>query len=290
MEYSSYIEDPSLMSPLSYVDYFLSHKHDFVIIAFTVFIASSGVLFGPIFARMRVKFRFDQQINKLTGKLCRTEADTSLYLEFIQRTKQISSAISATMEKLEYSLNSMPLEVQKKLVRAVGELTEELAKGLCGNIQKETLNVREMLYKTQNHFTDYLQSHDISVKVTCPEDLTVVADPLFVRLVLLNVFGFPICSTQNHGQISVAVSQNNGYAHVEIKDKRNVLSGKGQQHLKFPREFLAKDNELRQLCIQNGWGYEFRGQKDGQFYTKVSIPLQDYQAGEDHLIALGTVH
>jgi len=72
-----------------------------------------------------------------------------------------------------------------------------------------------------------------------------VANPLFTRLVFLNTLGLPICSTQNNGAISVFVSQKEGYAHIEIHDHRTMLTAAGQQHLKFPREFLAKANELK---------------------------------------------
>lgn len=278
MEYSSHIEDSTLMTPLSYVDYLLSHTHDFIIIAFTVFIGSAAVLFGPIFARMRVKFRFDQQISKLTGKLNRTEEDSSLYLSFIQRYKQMSKIIVNTMEYVDQSVEGLSPEVQQDLMTAIKEIAEDLSKGLCSNSQKETLNVRKMLDKTQNHFADYIQSHNIQLQMTCPDNLTVVADPLFTRVIFLNVLGFPICSTQTNGTISVSVSQKNGYADVEIQDSRYVLTSDGKQHLKFPREFLAKREELKQLCFQNDWGCEFKELQGGQFYTKLSIPLEDHEA------------
>jgi hypothetical protein len=86
------------------------------------------------------------------------------------------------------------------------------------------------------------------------------------------------------------VAQNNGYTHVEIEDRRNILTGKGTQHLKFPREFLAKDDELRQLCLQSGWGYEFKELERGKFYTKVSIPLEDYQGLETNGVGFGFRH
>jgi hypothetical protein len=144
-------------------------------------------------------------------------------------------------------------------------------------LQKETLNVKKMLDQTQNHFTDYIQNHNIQLHITCPEDLTVVADPLFTRLVFLNILGLPICSTQTNGTISIFVTQEKWYAHVEVQDNRYILTIEGKQHLKFPHEFLAKDSEIRQLCLQNEWGYEFKEQKKGSFYTKVSMPLKSYE-------------
>ena len=173
---------------------------------------------------------------------------------------------------------------------ATKEIAEELSRGLCSTLQKETLNVRKMLDQTQNHFMDYIQNHNIQVQVTCPEDLTVVADPLFTRLVFLNILGLPICSTQTNGTISVHVSQKNGYAHVEVRDNRYILTIEGKQHLKFPREFLAKNDELKQLCFQNDWGYEFKEQKKGQFYTRVSIPLKDYKGIGDNVMSFTSLH
>lgn len=276
IQYSSYIEDPTLISPLSYVDYILSHTPDFKIMAFTVLIGSAGVLFGPILARMRLYFKFGNQINKLTGKLSRAQEDTSLQVLFIQRFKHMSKIISETMEHVVQSAESIPREAQQSLIQAAAGLAKELSKGLCANLQKETLNVGKTIKQTQNHFTDYMQSHHIKVQITCPEDLTVVADPLFTRLVFLNILGFPLCSTQTNGEISVLVTQNNGYAHVEVQDKRQALTTEGKQYLKFPREFLAENDTLRQLCFQNEWSYEFKEQEKGKFYTKVSIPLEDY--------------
>lgn len=180
------------------------------------------------------------------------------------------------------------LEAQKSLLQVAAGLSEELSNGFCSNIAKETLNVRQMLEQTQSHFTDYIQNHNIQIQVTCPEDVTVVADPLFTRLVFLNIFGFPICSAPTGGVISVAVTQKDGYAHIEIQDNRYILTREGKNHLKFPHGFLAKDNELRQLCIQNGWGYEFKEQKKGAFSTKVSILLKDYDMVANNVVSFAT--
>src|SRR5947208_3205519 len=106
----------------------------------------------------------------------------------------------------------MPLEAQQPLIQAAAGLVEDLSKGLCGNLDKETLNLRKMLEQTQNHFTDYMQNHNIKAQISCPDDLTVTADPLFARLVFLNILGLPICSTQKNGEVDVSVTQNNGYA------------------------------------------------------------------------------
>jgi hypothetical protein len=282
--------DVTLDHPLSYGDYLLSHTSDFIVIAFTVFVSSAAILFGPILARKRVGFRFAQHINKLTGTLTRTEEDTTLYISVIQRYKAISKGISNTMEYMEQYGDSLSPEVRQDVMVATKEIAEELSRGLCSTLQKETLNVRKMLEQTQAHFTDCIQDHNIEVKVTCPEDLTVVADPLFARLIFLNIFGLPICSTQSNGEISVVVSSKEGYAHVEVQDSRYVLTTEGKQQLNFPREFLAKNDELKQLCFQNEWGYEFKEQKKGQFYTKISIPLKNYKGIGDNRASPISLH
>jgi hypothetical protein len=170
MEYSSSLEDPTLMSPLSYVDYLLSHMHDFKIIAFTVLFGSVGVLFGPVFARMRLKFRFGQQMNTLTNKLAGAEEDTAFQMMVIRRFKQINKIIADTMEHVMQSGGTISFEAQQRLIQAAAELAEELSKGLCANLEKETLKLRKMLEQTQNHFTGYMQSQEIKIQITCPDD------------------------------------------------------------------------------------------------------------------------
>ncbi len=271
-----------LSHALPYGDYILSHMDDFKLMAFTALTGSVGVLVGPILARMRLAFTFGKQIKQLTGKLSSARADTSFHLMYIQRYKQMSKVITDTMEYVEHSADNTPFEVQQELMMIIKGIAEELSKGLCTNLQKETLNVRQMLDQTQSHFTDYIQNHNVQIKITCPEDLTVVGDSLFMRLIFLNILGLPICSTQNNGAISVFVSQKEGYAHIEIHDHRTMLTTAGQQHLKFPREFLAKTHELKQLCFQNDWGYAFKEKKKGTFYTKVSVPLKAYDTVENH--------
>jgi len=273
--------------PLPYGEYILSYMGDFKLIAFTALTGSVGVLVGPILARMRLNFMFGKQIKTLTGKLSSAEADTSFHLMYIQRYKQMSKVITDTMEYVEQS-DSITFEAQQELMMIIKGIAEELSKGLCSNLQKETLNLRQTLDQTQSHFTDYIQHHNIGLQITCPEDLTVVADPLFTRLVFLNILGLPICSTQTNGSISVFVFQKEGYAHIEIQDSRHVLTREGQQHLKFPREFLAKTHELKQLCFQNDWGYAFKEQKKGKFYTKVSVPLEDYHTVENNVVNFAT--
>lgn len=282
--------DSALAHALSYGDYLLSHTSDFIVIAFTVFVSSAAVLFGPILARKRVGFRFTQHINKLTNTLNRTEEDATLYISVIQRYKAISKGISNTMEYMEHYGDSLSPEVRQDVMVATKEIAEELSRGLCSTLQKETLNVRSILDQTQAHFIDYIQNHNIEVKIICPEDLTVVADPLFTRLVFLNILGLPLCSTQSNGKVTVLVTHNNGYAHVEVRDNRYILTSEGKQYLNFPRELLAKNDELKQLCFQNDWGYAFKEQKEGSFYTKISIPLKDYKGIGDNVESITSLH
>ncbi|MBA3814383.1 MAG: HAMP domain-containing histidine kinase [Alphaproteobacteria bacterium] len=288
MQYRSYLESLALTKPLSYVEYMMSRTSDFGVITFVVVVICSFLLFGSILGRKRLNFMFGKQIKQLNGKLSRVEADTSFQRLFIQRFKQMGKIISETMEYVEQSASNIPLEARKSIIQAVAELAEELSKGLCANLEKETLSIKEMLEQTTHHFTDYIQNHNIKLQMTCPEELTVVADPLFTRLIFLNILGLPLCSTQPNGEIAILVSQKAGYAHIEIHDTRYILTGAAKQHLKFPREFLAESDTLRQLCFQNGWSYEFKEHKRGHYLTKVSIPLKDYQAVEDNVVSLDT--
>lgn len=144
----------------------------------------------------------------------------------------------------------------------------------------------EALNQVQMYFNDLIQKRNIAFQVKCPQDFIFVGDPLFMRIILLNVIGHPLCSMPNKGKISIIVKQESGFVHLEVLDNRYHLSVSAQPYLKHKHlfEFFIEGSALRQICLKNGLAYEFTEKEKGQFYTKVCFPLDSDHVDSSNIV------
>ncbi|HUX78548.1 MAG TPA: hypothetical protein VMW10_02200 [Alphaproteobacteria bacterium] len=278
--------DFSFKAPLPYFEYLKSHEAGFLILAYAVLIGSILLFFCGILVKKRVSVAVGGQIDKLSTHRSSLEAYNSLQRHMIQRFKDVTRIIHHSVDRIAQSYNGSPLSHNEKriLINGATGLVENLSSGLCANLQREPLLVKELLDQVKLHFVEQIQKLNINLHMTCPQDLEFVGDPLFTKMILLNVIGYPLYSMPKKGEISISVTQVNGFVHVEIRDNRYSLTAEGKQHLKIPFEFFVEGHKLRQICIQNRIGCESFEATKGDFYTKVSFPLDPDQVHERNII------
>ena len=169
----------------------------------------------------------------------------------------------------------------------VEKLAQALSSGLWPNLQRKPLILGDILDEVKMHFANQIQKLNLKCNVTELQDLTIVGDPLFAKIVLLNAIGVPLCSTPKNGALLISVMSKNGFAHIEVRDNRYSLTNAGKQYLKIPLEFFfVEAKQLRQLCFQNGVGYESYETKEGEFITKVSFALEPDEITKGNVISL----
>lgn len=276
-------------SPLSYLTYLNSYVSHFWLLAFAVFIGGPLVFFSGRIAKKRVGFAHGSQISQLNAKLetlnthrSSLEVDNSFLRHIIQRSKELAGVIHKVVTHIEPSYSGS----NRVLMSEVEKLAQALSSGLWPNLQRPPLILGDILDEVKMHFANQIQKLNLKWNVTGLQDLTIVGDPLFAKIVLLNAIGVPLCSTPKSGALLISITSKNGFAHIEVRDNRYSLTNTGKQYLKFPLEFFVEAKQLRQLCIQNGVGYESYKTKEGEFITKVSFALEPDEIAKGNVISL----
>lgn len=215
------------------------------------------------------------------------EAYNSLQRLLIQRFKMMTTAIYKSIEHVGHSYNgskSLGYLEKLNLLDATKQLAQDLSYGACISLNKELINMRETLNQVQLHFNDHIQKHNVRLHVKCSQDLVFIGDPLFIRIILLNVIGQPLCSMPNEGKISIKVKKENGFVYLKIQDNRYRLSNSAQSYLKNLFEFFIEEPILRQLCLKNGLGYEFTEKGKENFYTKICLPVNSDELDKANIV------
>ena len=280
--------DFSLKTPLSYSEYIKSHESYFWVLFYAVSMGSILLFLSGILVKKRISLVFGTQIGQLNKELNSLSTYNSLQHHMIQQFRELTGVIHKSMDRVRQSYSGFPLNASEKqtLIKAATELAENLSSGVWSNHQRETLSMKTVLDQIIIHFSEQIQKLDIKLQLTCPHGLTFVGDPLFVKLVLLNVMGYPLFSIPRHGEISVVVIEENGFIHIKIRDNRYSLTEVGRQYLKIPFEFFVESHKLQQICLQNGVGYKSSKTTKGKFHTKLSFPLDPDHIYKGNVIPL----
>jgi hypothetical protein len=276
-------------SPLSYLAYLKSHASYFWLLVFAVLLGGPLVFFSGRLAKKRVGFVYGSQINQLNTELeslnthqSSLELNNSFLRHIIQRSKELAGVIHKVVTHIEPSYGGS----NRVLMSEVEKLAQALSSGLWPNLQRKPLVLGNILDEVKMHFANQIQKLNLKWNVTGLQNLTIVGDPLFAKIVLLNAIGVPLFSTPKNGALLISVMSKNGFAHIEVRDNRYSLTNTGKRYLKIPLEFFVEAKQLRQLCIQNGVGYESYETKEGEFITKVSFALEPDKIAKGNVISL----
>ncbi len=269
----------SSQPPLSYYEYMGSHSLYFWIVAFTVLVCG---IFPPLQSRILKKKassifnQLNQELESVNTHRSFLEGETLLQRHIIQRFKEFTTVIHKSMKKVEpSSQGSSPYQSnneEKTLIKAITELAEDLSSGAYCNYTRESLNMRDLLDQVKSHLALQIQKLNLQLNITCPPNLTLEGDSLFMNLILLNVIGYPLYSMPKNGKLSVLVTQDDHFVQMEVKGTQYSLSPEGKQYLKFPREFLIENHKLQEICAQNGVQYTLES-KGEEFRTTVAFPI-----------------
>lgn len=288
--------DISDESPLSYNAYLLSHISHFWILAFSVLACG---LFLPLNNRiLKKKAHFvlnqlSQELTHVNSQRSSLEQRTLLQGNLIQRSRQLGGALHKSAKKVELFEEPgsfLSYGEKQTLIKATAALAEDLSTGLWKSPQKETISVEELLEHLKIYFTDKIQKLNLKYTFTCPQGLEFEGDPLFTKIILLNIIGIPLYSMPKEGEISIAVTEEKGFVHIEVKGKQYSLSTEGKKYLKFPPDLLIEDTKLQESCLQHGIGYQSETQGE-EFCTLVSFPLIPDDGRESNVIPFSrTLH
>ncbi len=273
--------DSSYQPPLSYNEYIRSNAAHFWTLAYAVMIGIILLLLTNRIVRTRTRIAYGHQMNQLNEELDQLSADrTSLetyniFQKHLIQRLQMTGVIHRSLGRLSPSHKEIVLGDDKKqaLIEAITGLAEGLLSGEVSNDVRERLNLKDILDQIKAHFITRIRKLDLTLQVACPSDLTFMGDPLFTRIVLFNVIGYPLSSLPRQGKMSINVQQEKGFVEVEVRDNRYFLSDLGKQALKFPAEFFIESHHLQHICFQNNVGYHSFQTPEGEFYTRVSFPL-----------------
>ena len=241
-------------SPLSYLAYLNSYASHFWVLAFAVLIGAPLVFFSGRVAKKRVGFAYGSQYGQMSMQLNSLKTRSSFQHSRIQRYEELSGALYKTVNFLRRS-GSARVSKKQTLINAAAGLAEDLASGISSNLKRESLNLKNILDEVVLYFTDQIQKQNIDVKITYLEELTFMGDPLFIRMILLNVIGSPLFCIPKKGILSISATKEGGLIHLEIKDNRYSLSEAGKKYLKASFDLYVEDHKLQQICLQNRIGY-----------------------------------
>jgi two-component system, OmpR family, sensor kinase len=141
-------------------------------------------------------------------------------------------------------------EVRESLVVALEEtdhlaqLAEDLlliARAADGRlpVQREQVDVRELLQRTRQRFTDRARAQDREIRVDAPEDESVSVDPLRARQALGNLVDNAL--RHGGGEIRISARQARGVTEIDVSDDGPGFSAEVAPHA-FER-FASGDGE-----------------------------------------------
>lgn len=88
-----------------------------------------------------------------------------------------------------------------------------------GSMYRESFRIREVVDGVAHGFRASLLSHNLTIRVDCPEDLVVNMDREKCRVILDNLISNAVKFSPEHGEVVVAITRDQAMVRIEVSDQ-----------------------------------------------------------------------
>lgn len=138
--------------------------------------------------------------------------------------------------------------------------------GLWEPTRKEEVDLKAIIHNIPLLFTEKIHALNITVEIDISKDkmTTLLGEPVFTEVLLINAIGKIIYRVPNRGKVSVSLREENGAFHLEIRDTGYVLTGSAANLINHLHDFFITDDAFREICRDNDITYSTAKSKDGE--------------------------
>ncbi len=214
---------------------------------------------------------------------CKSNQAQSKFLSSIlTRQKNCGNAIHTLLNVIIQSLADSSIHLSdkehEKILKSCVERGKVIADGNIENLHKDEIDLNKIINELKLLFAAEIHKNAITLDVKCPNRLQFQGDQLFIQFILINFIGKPIHRAPRFGKVSVIAIERDDSIIINIQDKGYELSD-GTDVVNNSFEFFVTDDELRQMCGENGIYYERSKSEEGTTLVEVRIPPFDDKKG-----------
>ena len=206
------------------------------------------------------------------------------------RQKKQALSITRSLDVVRASLDDSAVYLSDK---ERGELLDSciinsqlLSNRSLGVLNREQFNVKMSLEYIQLFFAEKLYKSNIILDIACPPTVLFEGDRFLNEFILLNLIGKSIYRVPKNGKVFVRVSQEDGLISFEIQDNGYSLSNVAEKLIKKSFDLLMEDQDLYQLCLENGIMHEHSRTTDSINITKITFSNTSQEIFSDNVVQL----
>lgn len=203
-----------------------------------------------------------------------------------EQAKQLYESLNVMAQWWNSPKNNRSPEQQTKFIRSCLKYANMLSEGLIKSMRHEKVNFKNLLEDIPALFAERIYKSNISVDLTCFDDLFFFGDSLFVGLVLMNVFGKSLYRIPKNGRISITVMEAENMISFKIQDQGFSLVDESEKLFRQAFDLFIPDSTLKAMCYKNGLRYVSFRDGEGLNTTELTLPLYAEEGSGRNVIKL----
>jgi hypothetical protein len=204
------------------------------------------------------------------------ESYKKFHTNLLKRRQEQVSYVVRSLNFIDQSLKNpesfFPEGGEIEMVESYLKTAHSLSHGMITSLKKEPISLSNVLEEIQLLFAEKIYKFNITLKISCPENLFFYGDSLFTKLALINLLGKPIYRVPKNGKILVIAKEEAGNIKIEIQDNGYALNKIRENLIKKSFNLFINDTIFQQMCRENGFIYESSKSSQGLTVTKIIIP------------------
>lgn len=136
--------------------------------------------------------------------------------------------------------------------------------GLWDPTNKEVVDLKEIITNIPLLFAEKLHILNITVNIDISSEMTttILGEPVFMEVILINVIGKIIYRVPNSGKVRVVIREEDGDFHLEIQDNGYILTGSAAIVITHLHDFFITDDAFQEMCKDNDITFSTSKSKD----------------------------
>jgi len=210
------------------------------------------------------------------SSLASYEAYKKFHTNLLDRYQEQLNYIVKSLDFIDYYLKSPKKSFSKtetiEIVESCLKAAQFLSRGMIAKIEEEPVHLGILLEEVKQLFAERIFKFNLTLEMTCPENLFFYGDFLFTEFILSNLLCKSIYRVPKNGKISIQATEEMGSIKIEIQDNGYSLNKVREKLIKKSFNLLIEESFLQEMCRENGFIYESSKSGQGLTITKIIIP------------------
>ena len=203
-----------------------------------------------------------------------------------EQVHHILRSLDVVIRSFKNPQESPPVSELVEILGSCISVAERISNSVPSIMKQESIQITRVLEEVRALFTEKIYKSNLTLEMSCPEDIIYEGDRLFIGIFLINIIGKTLYMIPKNGKVEIkATDQKEGF-HIQVKDNGFPFDEKSRNQIKQTLDFFITGDLLQRMRQEAGMSYSYSRTEEGFNVNELFIPISFEESSDSNVIPL----